>query len=94
MTKDKKYTVIISERARQMLGTHIRFLAQVNKDEAISKKKELLKAIRSLSEMPQRCPFFNEPYISAQQISQNVCRQLVSDHLSDTGRKGFYRFYS
>lgn len=63
MTKDKKYTVIISERARQMLGTHIRFLAQVNKDAAISKKKELLKAIRSLSEMPQRCPFFNEPYI-------------------------------
>lgn len=63
MQKNKKYTVIISDRARQMLGAHISFLAKVNKDAAISKKKELIKAIRSLSEMPQRCTFFNEPYI-------------------------------
>ena len=29
---DKKYKVIVSDRAKRMFGTHIRFMAQVNKD--------------------------------------------------------------
>ena len=41
-----------------MLGIHIRFMAQVNKDAAIAKKKELMAAMRSLDHMPQRFPFF------------------------------------
>lgn len=61
--EDKKYKVIISDRARQMLGAHICFLAQVNKEAAISKKKELMDAMRSLDRMPQRFPFFQEAYI-------------------------------
>ena len=60
---DKKYRVIVSERARRMLGTHIRFVAQVNKEAAIAKKKELMTAMRSLESMPQRFPFFEETYI-------------------------------
>lgn len=60
---DKKYRVIVSERAKRMLGTHIRFVAQVNKEAAISKKKELMTAMRSLESMPQRFPFFEETYI-------------------------------
>ena len=55
---DKKYKVIVSDRAKQMLGTHIRFMAQVNKEAAIAKKKELITAMRSLESMPQRFPFF------------------------------------
>lgn len=47
-----------------MLGAHIRFMAQVNKEAAAEKKKELLAAIRSLSQMPQRFPFFEERYIT------------------------------
>lgn len=35
---DKKYKVIVSDRAKRMLGTHIRFMAQVNKDAAKTKK--------------------------------------------------------
>ena len=62
---DKKYKVIVSDRAKQMLGIHIRFMAQVNKDAAIAKKKELMEAMRSLERMPQRFPFFEEPYISS-----------------------------
>ena len=34
---DKKYKVIVSDRAKRMLGTHIRFMAQVNKDAAKEK---------------------------------------------------------
>lgn len=28
---DKKYKVIVSDKAKRMLGTHLRFIAQVNK---------------------------------------------------------------
>ena len=60
---DKKYKVIVSDRAKRMLGAHIRFIAQVNKDTASTKKKEIIAAIRSLNHMPQRFPFFEEAYI-------------------------------
>ena len=60
---DKKYKVIVSDGAKRMLGTHIRFMAQVNKDAAKAKKQELMEAMRSLERMPQRFPFFEEAYI-------------------------------
>ena len=43
---DKKYKVIVSDRAKRMFGTHIRFMAQVNKDAAKTKKQELMEAMR------------------------------------------------
>lgn len=64
MAEYKKYKVIVSDRAKRMLGTHIRFMAQVNKEAAVSKKKEIMSAMRSLSQMPQRFPFFEEIYIA------------------------------
>ena len=45
---DTKYKVIVSDKAKQMLGMHIRFIAQVNKEAAKKKKKELIEAMRSL----------------------------------------------
>ena len=60
---DKKYKVIVSDKAKRMLGTHLRFIAQVNKKAADAKKKELMAAMRSLEYMPQRFPFFDEAYI-------------------------------
>lgn len=64
MAEYRKYKVIVSERAKRMLGMHIRFMAQVNKEAAAAKKKEIMAAIRSLEQMPQRFPFFDEPYIT------------------------------
>ena len=58
-----KYKVIISDRAKEMLGMHIRFLAQINKSAATKLKNRLVEEMRSLQEMPQRYPFFNENYI-------------------------------
>ena len=58
-----KYTVIISDRAKEMLGLHLRFLAQMNKPAAAKLKSRLIEEIRSLQEMPHRYPFFNESYI-------------------------------
>lgn len=60
-----KYKVIISERAKEMLGMHIRFLAQVNKPAAAKLKKRLIDAMRSLQENPARYPFFYQEYIPA-----------------------------
>ena len=63
MEDNIKYKVIISDRAKRMLGNHIRFMAQVNKDAAKEKKKGIMKALRLLAHMPQRFPFFKEMYI-------------------------------
>lgn len=60
-----QYKVIISERAKEMLGMHIRFLAQVNKAAANKLKNRFVEEIRALKDMPQRYPFFNENYIPA-----------------------------
>ena len=63
MTKDRTYKVVVSDRAKRMLGTHIRFMAQVSKEAAAEKKKQLMTAMGSLSRNPQRFLFFEEPYI-------------------------------
>lgn len=64
MDVGKHYKVIISDRARRMLASHIRFMAQANKDAAKAKKKEIMEVMRSLNQMPQCFPFFNESYIT------------------------------
>ena len=41
MAENKRYKVIVSDKAKRMLGTHILFLARVNKEAAASKRKRL-----------------------------------------------------
>ena len=48
---DKKYKVIVSDRAKQMLGVHFRFMTQVNKEAARKKKTQLISAMRSLKNL-------------------------------------------
>ena len=57
------YKIIISDKARQMLAEQLRFLAQADKKAAIKKKKDIIKAIRSLDHNPKRYPFLEEPYL-------------------------------
>ena len=64
MVLNSKYKVIVSDRAKRMLGTHIRFMAQVNKEAAAAKKKEIMAAMRSLKQMPQLFSYFEELYIT------------------------------
>ena len=58
-----KYKVIISERAKQMLATHIGFVAKINKESARKTRKKLIESLYSLEVQPQRYPFFDEIYI-------------------------------
>ena len=60
---NNKYHVLISDRAKRMLGEHIRFMTQVSKEAALEKKKRILDGIRSLEQMPGRFPYLDEPYI-------------------------------
>ena len=63
MAKEQTYTAIVSDRAKRMLASHIRFLANVNKDAAVEKKTQLIREIRSLSKMPHRYPFFEAEFM-------------------------------
>ena len=63
MANKPLYKVIVSDRARQMLAEHVRFLAQKSPVAARRTKNELIDAIRSLSTLPERCPFLNVEFI-------------------------------
>lgn len=64
MEKTPKYKIIISERAKRMLGVHIHFLANVSPPAARAAKEAIIKSIRSLSVMPERFSFLNAEHIS------------------------------
>ena len=63
MEKKVQYKLIVSDRARQMLASHVHFLAQKSPAAARKTKNELVDAIRSLSIMPERFPFLNTEFI-------------------------------
>lgn len=57
------YEVIISEEARRQLGQCVLFIAKDNPEAAQRLRERLVSSIRSLTSMPARYPFFQEPYI-------------------------------
>ncbi|SHJ26213.1 type II toxin-antitoxin system RelE/ParE family toxin [Lutispora thermophila] len=63
MEKKVQYKVIVSDRARQMLAGHVRFLAQKSPTAARKVKNDLMDAIRSLQQMPERFPFLEAEFI-------------------------------
>lgn len=65
MAKDQTYTVIVSDRAKRMLASHIRFLANVSKEAATEKKTQPIREIRSLSTLPHRFPFLEAEFMPA-----------------------------
>ncbi len=62
---EKHYKVIISDRSRRMLANHVRFLAQNSPSAARKLKNEIMDAIRSLHQMPERFPFLEAEFIPA-----------------------------
>lgn len=63
MNDNIEYKIVVSDKAKRMLGIHIRFIAQVNRNSAKTQKEKIMNALRSLSRFPQRFPFFDEIYI-------------------------------
>ena len=56
--EQQQYIVVVYDEARQMLYSHVRFLANVNISAARKLKATLYKAFLSLETMPQRCPIY------------------------------------
>lgn len=63
MEKTPPYKVIVSDRSRQMLASHVRLMAQKSPSAARKVKNELMDAIRSLKEIPEQFPFLKGEYI-------------------------------
>jgi len=63
MEKKPQYKVIVSDRARQMLAGHVRFLAQKSPAAARRVKNDLMDSIRSLPQMPGLFPFLDAGFI-------------------------------
>jgi plasmid stabilization system protein ParE len=63
MEKKSQYKVIVSDRARQMLAGYVRFLSQKSPAAARKVKNDLMDAIRSLHQMPERFPFLNAEFV-------------------------------
>ncbi|WP_178023491.1 type II toxin-antitoxin system RelE/ParE family toxin [uncultured Paenibacillus sp.] len=63
MGRTNEYRVIVSDRARQMLASHLRFLADKSPEAARNTKGILIQAIRSLTGMPERYPFLDTEFI-------------------------------
>ena len=63
MAHSRYYKVVVSDKTKQMLGMHICFMVNVSKEAAREKKKELVSAIHSLAEYPERYPYLEEAYI-------------------------------
>ena len=63
MENQSRYRVIVSERAVQMLISHVAFLAQASPEAAERLTVEFEKAANSLETMPQRRPWFSGEHI-------------------------------
>lgn len=80
---NEKYTVIVSDRAKHMLGMHIRFMAK-QQTCGCKNKEEIMNAMRSLQKMPCRFHSLTTLY-SCEQIPQNVCSKVVFNSLPSPG---------
>lgn len=58
-----RYDVILSDRATQMMEVHIRFMSNSSIAAARKTRQIMIEAMRSLSEMPERFPFFDAEYV-------------------------------
>lgn len=64
-SENKRYNVIISEQATQMLISHARFLAQVSEAAALKLIEDFQEKAKSLERYPERNPWLADPLISA-----------------------------
>lgn len=70
---DKKYTVIVSDKAASMLVNHVRFLANVSLEAAKKLHKEIITEIRALEFMPE-----SYPWLSCDEIAANKYRKKLA----------------
>lgn len=73
MNTAKKYDVIVSDEAMNMLDQHMAFLANISPDAAFKATQEILDAIGSLDEYPGRFPVYENRFITDTQYRRMLC---------------------
>lgn len=63
-TDNKRYTVVISDEATQMLVSHARFLAQVSEHSAMRLIEAFQVKTKSLEQFPERNPWLVDPLLT------------------------------
>ena len=86
-----KYNVIISDRAKEMLGMHIRFLSQVNRQAAIDLKKRLIedvpRFIGHIRKEALRLVYLIDDIIHLSQLDEGVEMQREDVSLLDISKE-------
>ncbi len=72
MEKKPQYRVVVSDRARQMLASHILFLVQKSPSAPRKVKNKLMDAIRSLQQMSERFPFLQAEFIPSNKYHKMI----------------------
>ena len=81
----EKYNVIISEDAINLLDSHAEFMARVNKNAARKLVDSVLEDIESLSELPERCPVYDNEFVPRGRYRQFLSckRYLIIFEIAD-----------
>ena len=81
----KEYRVSISEDALSMLDRHAQFLANVSQSAAKKTVDQILSDIDSLSALPERYPFYDNPFIPGNQYRRMLSgkRYLILYEISE-----------
>ncbi len=72
VNKDKRYMVIVSDRAADMLLSHIRFIAQANIEASDRLRIEIIEAAKSLEQFPERNPWLSDPVLPVNKYRKMV----------------------
>ena len=82
---DKKYNVIVSDKAVSMLVNHVRFLANVSPETAKKLHKDIITEIRALEFMPESYPWLNCDEIPANKYRKKLAakRYLLIYQIKD-----------
>lgn len=84
---DKRYKVIISDKAMSMLASHVRFLAQVSVNAASKLKAEIIKEMKSLDYMPESYSRLTDEYIPPNKYRKRLVSKrylLIYQIIDDT----------
>ena len=71
-SRDKLYTVIVSDRAADMLLVHLRFIAQASIEAADRLRMEIIEAVKFLEKFPDRNPWLSDPALPVNKYRKMV----------------------
>lgn len=75
---DKKYTVIISDKASEMLVSHARFLAHLSEQAAQNLIEEFDASAKSLEDLPERNPWLSNPAVPVNKYRRLlICKRYL-----------------